>query len=154
MEELPRLVAAATVGSKAKVTVLREGKRRELDVPIERFPEEAQVAQAGEESEGHSEAFGVRVQDLTPALAEQLGVDETEGVVVTRVAPGSPAGEAGLRRGDVILEVDREAVKNVAQFEERLGSADRGALLLVRRGDNTVFMALQKPAEGGEQHPE
>jgi serine protease Do len=154
MEELPRLVAAATVGSKAQVTVLREGKRRELEVPIERFPEEAQVAQAGEESEGHSEAFGVRVQDLTPALAEQLGVDETEGVVVTRVAPGSPAGEAGLRRGDVILEVDREAVKNVAEFEERLGSADRGALLLVRRGDNTVFMALQKPEPEGGEGPE
>ena len=90
------------------------------------------------------------MQDLTPQLAEQLGVDETEGVVVSRVARGSPAAEAGLRRGDVILEVDRKAVPDVGAFDERLGATDKGVLMLVRRGDNTLFMAMQRPAKEEE----
>ncbi len=148
MAELPRVVASTAVGDKVEVVVLRDGKRKTVEVEVGRFPDDPQMARAESDEPGEvtAEEFGLRVQDLTEELAEQLGVDETEGAVVTRVARGSPAAEAGLRRGDVILEVDRKAVADVGELEERLGAIDKGALLLIRRGDNTLFMAMKKPS--------
>jgi serine protease Do len=150
MEELPRVVAATGVGVPVKVVVLREGDRKTLEVTVGRFPEEAQVASTPEPSQESVEAWGLRVQDLTPELAEQLEIEGAEGVVVTQVARGSAAGEAGLRRGDVILEVDKQSVANVGEFEKALAGSGSGTLLLVRRGDNTLFMAMQRPEEEEE----
>ena len=148
MEDLPRLVAAAPPGSKAEVVVMRGGEERTLQVELGKLDEGAQVAAAegelGEES--GPAAFGLRVQPLTPELAEQLSVDESEGVVVSAVEPGSPADEAGLRRGDVILEVDQQPVASVAAFQKATQGRDK-ALLLVRRADATIFVAVKKPAE-------
>jgi len=154
MEELPRVVAATPVGTKAEVVVLREGKRKTLELEIARFPDEEEVAAAtpGESEEEIAGTYGLRVQDLTPELAEQLGMDETHGVVISGVQQGGPGAEAGLRRGDVILEVDREAVADVAAFQARLAQAQKGVLLLVRRGENTLFMALKKPQ--AEEEPQ
>jgi serine protease Do len=148
MEELPRAVANAPVGSKAKLSVLREGEGRAVEVEIGRFPDEPQMASA--ETEGEEEgasALGVRVQNLTPELAEQLGLEGEQGVVITQVARGSTAEEAGLRRGDVVLEVNRKGVTNVDEFEQQIAASDKGALLLVRRGDTTLFVAVQRPEE-------
>jgi serine protease Do len=86
----------------------------------------------------------MRVQDVTPEIANQLGLDDASGVVVTAVQPGSAAENAGIRRGDVILEVDRYEVKDTAQLRERLDESDDGALLLVRRGDATLFVPIKR----------
>jgi S1-C subfamily serine protease len=74
-----------------------------------------------------------------------MGAEPGEGVVVTRVAPGSSAAEAGMRTGDVILEVDKHESSNVAALEQQLADADDGALLLVRRGEQTIFVPLKPP---------
>ena len=90
------------------------------------------------------------MQTLTPELAENLGLERgLKGVVVTQVDPGGPAGEAGLRRGDVILEVNREPVKDADAYTKALKGAGKGksVLFLVRRGDNTIFLAV-KPSSG------
>jgi serine protease Do len=148
MEDLPRLVAAAPPGSKVEIVVFRGGKERTLQVELGKLDEGSQVAAAegepGEES--GPAAFGLRVQPLTPELAEQLSVDEAQGVVVSAVEPGSPADEAGLRRGDVILEVDQQPVADVAAFQKATKGRDK-ALLLVRRADATIFIALKKQKE-------
>jgi len=88
------------------------------------------------------------VQTLTPEIAENLGVDETKGVIVTAVESGSAADEAGIRRGDVILEVNRQAVEDADAYKGALKKVEKGknVLLLVRRGDNTIFLALKPPA--------
>ncbi len=83
-------------------------------------------------------------------LAENLGLDRSvKGVVVTQVDPGGPAADAGLRRGDVILEVNRQAVKDVDAYRKAVKSVGKGksVLFLVRRGDNTIFLAV-KPSSG------
>jgi serine protease Do len=146
MEELPRVVAATPVGRKVEVTVLRQGKRKRFKVAIGELKEPELVAQA-EVREGPT-AFGMRVQDITPELAEQLGLEKPEGVVVTSVKPGSPADEAGLRPRDVILEVGREPVENIEDLKSKLSATEKGVLLFVRRGDATLFVPL-KPSEEG-----
>ncbi len=65
--------------------------------------------------------------------------------MITQIAGGSPAQEAGLRRGDVILEVDQQAVPDAAHFQRMLRGKEK-ALLLVRRGEATVFIALKREA--------
>ncbi|MBM4298309.1 MAG: PDZ domain-containing protein, partial [Deltaproteobacteria bacterium] len=89
--------------------------------------------------------LGMTVQRLTPQVAESLGLEKTEGVVVTQVEPGSAADEAGIRRGDVILEIDRKAVRSVDEYKKSVATIrkGRGVLFLVRRGESTLFLALK-----------
>jgi serine protease Do len=146
MNDLPRLVASTPVDKKVDVVVLREGKRKKLTARVGKMDEPLETELASVEPGGGASQYGLRVQALTPDLARRLGVEEDHGVLVTGVQPGSSAAEAGLRREDVILEVDKQPVDGVADLEERLAAADDGALLLVRRGDATVFVPLKSPA--------
>jgi serine protease Do len=149
MEDLPRMVASTAPGTTTEVVVVRDGAEKTLKVELGKL-DEGQEAQAGPQRPGERggpRVFGMRVQPLTPELAEQLGIDETEGVVVSAVEPGSAADEAGLRRGDVILEVDQKPVPDVEAFRRATRGRDK-ALLLVRRGEATIFVAVkQKPDE-------
>jgi serine protease Do len=141
--ELPLLVARTAVGKTVKVKVIRDKGTETFTVKVGELKEE-EVATAGKE-----EGFGLSVQPLTPDIAESLGLgSDVKGVVVSGVESGSAADDAGLRRGDVILEVNREPVKDLASYRKALKSAGKGksVLFLVRRGDNTVFLAL-KPSD-------
>ncbi len=95
--------------------------------------------------------LGVYLQDLTPELAEYLRVKDVEGVLVSNVIDGSPAAKAGLRQGDVILEINRVKVKSVEDLVERIRKLKVGekAVLLVRREAGTVFVPVtvgEKPS--------
>jgi serine protease Do len=143
--DLPLLVARTAVGTKVEVKVIREGKVQTFRVTIAELKDE-EVALAGG---GTVEDLGLTVQTLTGELAENLGLERVlKGVVVTEVEPGGPAGEAGLRRGDVILEVNRKNVKDVAAYRKAVEAAGKGRsiLFLVRRGDNTIFLAVRPGA--------
>jgi serine protease Do len=146
MDELPKLVAAAPVGKKAQIKVIRKGAEQRLAVQLGELEAEPTLASA-EEPESRTGAYGLQVQALTPQIAEQLQLDAAEGVLVSAVEPESPAEEAGLRRGDVILEVNRERVADVAEFRDALGKSDKGALLLVSRGGTEIIVALEGAAE-------
>jgi serine protease Do len=141
--DLPIIVAGAAVEKDAKVVVLRDGKRKDLRVKIGRLPDEEQLAANTPEEEGAG-AYGLRLQDLTPALAEQLGVADAEGVLVADVDPAGPAAEAGIRRGDLIVEIDRTPVESAEALADALSKAKKSALLLIRRGDNTLYVALER----------
>src|SRR5262249_32623867 len=102
--ELPLLVARTGVGKSVKLKVIRDKETKEFSVKVGELKDEDQNEGAGSSSED----LGLAVQTLTPELAENLNLDKgLKGVVVTQVEPGGPAAEAGLRRGDVILEVNR-----------------------------------------------
>jgi serine protease Do len=143
MDELPKLVAAMPVGSKARIKVLRKGKEKSLSVQLGELEGTPQLARA--EPEAKPGAFGLQVQSITPDIAEELGLEDAEGVVVSGVEPGSPADDAGLRRGDVILEVNQAPIGDVAEFREALEGAARGALLLVSRGGSQIYVPLKRP---------
>jgi serine protease Do len=144
--DLPLLVARTAVGKTVPVTVTRDKATQTFQIKIEELKEE-EIAQT---ATGESEDLGLTVQTLTGDLAETLGLDRNlKGVVVSEVEPEGPAAEAGLRRGDVILEVNRQTVKDVDGYRKAIKAGGKGksVLFLVRRGDNTIFLAI-KPAGG------
>ena len=85
------------------------------------------------------------VEELTPALARQYGINETKGVVVMQVERGSEAAEAGLRAGDVIVELDQEEVDDLEEFERKLQEYEKGdtILFLVKRRGSTIYLTLK-----------
>src|SRR4029453_6194216 len=89
--------------------------------------------------------LGLAVQDLTPEVARSLGLSDTQGVIVSDVKEGSSADEGGMRRGDVILEVNQQKITNLQDYRATLGRTGetKSLLFLVRRGDNTVYVALR-----------
>ncbi len=142
-KDLPLVVANTPVETRAKVVVVREGKKKNFKIKIGRLDDPQQTASVRPEV-GGAEAFGLRAQDLTPALADQLGLDQTDGVIVTDVDPTGAAAEAGIRRGDIIVELDRKTVKNAGDLSKRLDASPEGVLVLVRRGDATLFVPLKR----------
>lgn len=141
MRDLPRLVAETPVGEEVEVEVLRSGKRRSFDVEIGKLEDTKPPAAHGRR-EGLS-GFGLQVDDLTPSLRQRYGVEPSDGVIVTNVDPTGPAATAGIREGDVLLEVDRKRIATAAELAEVLADAD-SALLLVARDDTTLFMTMKR----------
>jgi serine protease Do len=141
MRDLPGLVSVTPIGKKVKVELLRDGNEKTVKVKIGRLEEPEQLA-SRQEPQGLDE-LGLEVQDPTPALMQRFGLDEAKGVIITSVRPVSPADDAGLRPGDVILELGSKPVKSAADLRDRLSELD-SALLLVGRGDSTVFTTIRK----------
>jgi serine protease Do len=139
-KELPRIVASTPVGKSVKVKVLRDGKEVDFQVSVGEM--EAEAAEKGKTPTQAS--LGISAQTITPEMAQELGLKGTEGVVVTRVAPGSAAAEALVRTGDVIREVNRKPVKNADDFARKIGQAKEkdGVLLLIQRGKNRLYVAV------------
>jgi serine protease Do len=96
-------------------------------------------------AEAPESALGLAVQELTPDLSRSLGLVGVQGVVVAGVEDGGPASEVGMRPEDVIVEVNQQRVMNLQEYRTalaHLGDA-KSVLFLVRRGENTVYVALQ-----------
>jgi serine protease Do len=146
--ELSLKVAMQAPGSSARLEVHRDGRVIEVPVVLGEQPSEGRASLPGREPEAEPVLEGVAVTELTPQLRRQLGLPPgVVGVAVSAVRPGTPAAEAGLRRGDVIQEVNRRAVASVAEFERAIRQAGRDAvLLLVNREGNTLFLVVEPRA--------
>jgi serine protease Do len=141
MNDLPRVVASTPPNTDATVKILRKGQEKVVQIKVAELKEE-QVAASGATPE---ESLGMAVQELTPEIARSLGLSESKGLVVTNVDDGSPADEAGIRRGDVIVEVNQKKVESLRDYRAALGQVGSkdSLLLLVRRGNNVLYMALK-----------
>lgn len=142
--DLPAMVASTEVGKVVDVKVLRDGKPLTIKVNIGKMPEEGEVLARGEE-EFVEEKVGLRVQNITREMAESLGLNEPYGVIVSEVMPNSPAESAGFQRGDVILEVNKNIVRNVDEFKTQIqkGLQKKILLFLVKRERATIYIALK-----------
>ena len=138
--DLPIIVARTPVDRRVRMKVLRDKKELQLTVSVGELKDEEVVASAPEKGE-----LGMTVQKLTPQIAESLGLEKADGVVVSAVDPGSAADEAGIRRGDVIVEVDRKPIRSIDEYKKAVAGIrkGKGVLLLVRRGESTLFLALK-----------
>ncbi len=142
MNDLPRVVASTQPGADVEVKVLRKGQEKMVRVKVSEMSEERVARGGGGTIE---EGLGMTVQELTPEIARSLGLSETRGVVVSNVEDESPAGEAGIQRGDVIVEVNQKKVSNLREYRAALGrtGGTESWLFLVRRGNNVLYVALK-----------
>src|SRR5262249_43557785 len=119
---LPMLVASTPVGKTVPVEVVRDGKTKTLEVTVER--------QAGDEAENdtdtHKAKWGLALRELRPGERAQRNLDSGEGVLMGEVAPDSPAAEAGIKPGDVILQVNRKPVTSVAEVKKEIAAVAAG----------------------------
>jgi Do/DeqQ family serine protease len=145
--DLQRRVAGLAPGERVRVVVVRDGARQPATVTVGEMPSEepALVAQAG------VEGFGLHVEPLSPGIADRLNLSVSQGVFVVEVAAGGPADRAGLRRGDVILEVGRQPVIDAQTFGQALAALPPGetALLYVHRpgaGAGNQYVVLDRGA--------
>ena len=139
MEDLPKIVAATNPGSAVDVEVIRDGSRKILHVTIEVLKDSQELIVA------KADLLGLQVQDITEELAESLKLQGLEGVLVSDVVAGNPASEAGIRRGDVISEMNRSPVKNIGDYQNLLASVKKGSsvLFLIKRGGTTIYIAVK-----------
>jgi serine protease Do len=155
--QLSRTIATMSPGATAQLRVVRDGKERTVDIKVGKQPAEGEHGGAAapedelgqNDQEGHgvsAASLGLQLETLADAARRQLGYGrEVVGALVTAVAEGSPADEAGMRPGDVILQVDRREVDSARAAAAALAKANPPILLLVRRGDSTVFLTLSPP---------
>ncbi len=142
-DDLSLRVAEMAPGAVAHLEVYRSGKSQEMSVTLGTYPE---TGQAGAPAQSGGAALqGLHVENLTPEIAQQLGLPAgTAGVVVTDVDQSSAAATAGIQHGDVIEEVNRKPVHNIEEFRQALtGRANQPVLLLINRGGNAIFVVVQ-----------
>ncbi len=142
MEELPKIVAKTRPGSTVDVVVMRDGKRKTINATIDTL-EDTSGGVISKTSK--SEKMGLRVQDITPELMQSLDLDSQDGVLVADVLFDSAASTAGIRRGDVISEINREAINNLNDYQEKMRKLDEEGtvLFLIKRGGSTIYIAVK-----------
>jgi serine protease Do len=143
---LPPMVGTTKIGETARLKVLRQGKLIEVPIKIGMLPdEEPEMAKGDEPSTGDKVSrLNLAVANPTQEQREQLELPKSGGVMVMGVKPG-PAADAGLRKGDVILRIQDQPIRDVRQFGEIVNGLPKGrtvALLVQRRG-GTQFLALK-----------
>jgi serine protease Do len=140
-QDLQKIVAVTAPGKGVPVKVWRDKGEKTLDIKIGETPEE--TAQLEPSGKGKS-LLGLETRPITPEIARQLNLRTTEGVVVARVEEDGPAAEAGLQRGDVIREVNRQRIRSVPDYErvtQSLKPGDRVTVLL-QRGPQSLYVAF------------
>ena len=142
VSDLPRAVAGTPVGRDVRLGVVRDGMPMTLTAKVAAL--DAKEPREADRGERAKPTLGLALQPLTPALAQQLGVKATQGLVVQNVVDGSPAADAGFERGDVIVEVDKKPVKSVADLKESVEKHGKGKPMLFRvhRQDASLFLTV------------
>ncbi|HSQ60715.1 MAG TPA: Do family serine endopeptidase [Acidobacteriota bacterium] len=145
VQDFRLLVADTPVNKRVKVKVLRQGEAADLFVTLAERPPDDQIQRAVTTP---STWLGATVESITEDFAREHGLKDREGVIVTEITEGSGADEAGLRRGDIIVEVNDAVVKDKFEYDEALRKAreknpKKPVVLLIKRGDGTQFIAVE-----------
>jgi serine protease Do len=145
--DLTNLVAGIPVGEKVKILVLRNNKKMTFTVDVAKRPDESKLASKSTEK-GHGEdELGIQVTNLTPEIAQRMNLSPTEGVLVERVESGSKAEEAGVQAGDVIKEINHQAIKSAKDYSSqisRLKKNDAVQMFIWRMNAGFVVVKLTK----------
>ncbi len=132
-EEMSRL----SPGDAVKLKVLRDGKTLTLEAVLGTLDETLKAFGSG--------GFGLEIESVSPETAGKRGLKNSGGVLVARVHPGTPGQRAGFRKGDLILEMNKQAVKNPSDFHRQQKASKKGdtVLFLVERKGTTIFLAAK-----------
>lgn len=143
-ESLRNEIAMLSPGSRIVFQVLRDGNTREIAVNLAERPMTMAQGNLPKGQQQTQKALGIEVQDLTKDLAERFGYALGQGVIVTRVVPGSPAADVGIQPGDLIQSVNQKPVSSVDDFDKAVaGTKDNKILLLIKRGEYSQFVVVR-----------
>lgn len=143
--QLRNRVALLSPGTEVSLELMRNQRRRTVELTIGEFPDQVAAAAPVPRNE-LTEQLGFEVQDVTPQLAQQFGYDMGSGVLISEVRPSSPASLAGLQPGTLIKEVNRTKVSNTKEFYTALRrTRSPSVLLLVQEQQYSRFVALSLP---------
>ncbi|HEV2881976.1 MAG TPA: DegQ family serine endoprotease [Pyrinomonadaceae bacterium] len=156
VNSLRNRIASTAPGTDVTLTVVRDGREQQVRATLGEFTQTARREgdesgsdQGGAGTPGEATGkLGVRVQPLTPEVAREFEVEPgTQGVAVADVDPSGPAADAGIQRGDVIVQANRQPVRSSADLTAAVGrTGTRPALLLVNRRGNTIFLTVRPRA--------
>ncbi len=141
--ELPALVAETQIGKTAQVEVVRNGKHIVVPVTIGEL-KEPEVASARSEEPGND--WGMQVAENSPEIAKRMNLESSKGVVIQGVRPDTPAADAGLQPGDIVLEINHDKVGSVNDFVAKAKDSkktNKPALLLVQRGSASMYTVIK-----------
>lgn len=145
---LRNMVAQSRIGSQVEIKVLRHDKEITVRATIMELPADlGDVVPSSSQNMDMSDnaLSGITVMDLNAAIAKQLGIDRDEkGVVIVKVEHGSSAEDAGLRKGDVVQEIDRQRINSLNDFNKMASKIrpDDTALLFINRSGRKFYVAL------------
>ena len=156
---LTRSVAAVQPGGKVSLSLLRGNDKKDIQVTVAQRPDEEAIArgesgpggddeqgdEAGAAKKGANDKLGIRISALTPQIAQQLGTQPEQGVLVVAVSPDGPAGSAGIRKNDIILEVNRQPVNKVEQVVGTIQKMKAGQVVVLRvaRGQTAMYLPVK-----------
>ncbi len=127
--DLSKVVAGLAVGEEAKIKINRKGDIKTIEVEIAKRDESHLASVQGESLDKSLDELGMEVSNINQNIAEQFNLTSREGVIVAEVRSNSKAAEAGIRKGDIIKEVNHQAVSSVADYESVLNQTDEGDVL-------------------------
>jgi len=142
VDELPRLVAKVKPGSKSRVTIFRHGKEIVKTVLIGKLDGEKKLSGAAGGRE--SDLLGLSVEEVTLDMAQKYGFDTDEGVIVRDIDPEGNAARAGIRLGDIILEMNQKVVDSLETYNKILASISKkkSVLLVIKRRGQVMFIPV------------
>lgn len=145
--DLTAIIAGIGVGEKAKVIVLRNGKKKTFAVEVGKRPDKIESAQDIPEKQKDGDELGIRVSNITPEIAQRFNIKRNTGVMVIGVELNSKAAEAGFQRGDIVVEINRKSVKDITDYKkaiEKVGKGRQIAFLIERMNSGLIVIQLDK----------
>jgi serine protease Do len=142
-DEFRKWIAQTAPGKSITVKILRDQKPMELQASVGERPDTAAIPVIP--NKDIQDSVGIKVGELSSEMRRQLNLDpNTKGIVVLGVKPSGAAGEAGIQKGDIILEANKKPVENAPQFEQLISKSKKGdvILLYILRGNSYNFLTL------------
>lgn len=138
--ELSRLVAKTPPDKTVKIELFRDKHLKNLDIKI------GEAKQIPVLAERLSEEYGMVAQEITPEFMKRFGLEEGKGVVISKVKAGTPASRAGVRPGDIIIELGKKKIRSIDDYCHILDEIgmDKNVLMLIRRGERTFYTVVKK----------
>ena len=146
MTQFRNLVSLTTPGQKVEMEIVRDGKKKRLSVEIGEYPGDGEgEARTDEEEIASPLLLGLGLETLSDHHRRQIDIPAgMRGVIITAVNQNSPAADSGLAEGDIILEVNRERIDNLDEFNRVIERSDKNRyLLFVYRGGRTFYRILK-----------
>lgn len=142
--QLRNLVASTRPGKTVNIKVIRSSVELVLSAKIARaITESIELDRSKENSVNKLSNLGLSVQTLTPELAQQFNLQEDAGLLISDVEETSAASSANLQVGDLILEVNREPVRNIEDLQTILNKVSEQVLFLIKRKDVSIFVVIK-----------